>query len=286
MRSCESIDPLVTPYIDRELPDEDRQAVDRHLRACPPCYSRVVAEQTVRDLVHARQPELNKLKAPPSLHAKCAAFTAGSSATTPDRVAAMEPPVAGQIAVPAAAGRAGSPRRGALPSRRPAWTSRLAPVALAASLITVVGGAFLYQATQRSTRLMAAELAADHVKCFAMNAALGTRQAPAAVESTMLSSFDWRMRLPVDPSRVGLELIGARPCLYGEGKIAHIMYRHEGRPVSLFMLPDTERAQGLVEVFGHEAAIWCVDHRTFVLLSREPKQDVERLAAFVQSSLH
>jgi hypothetical protein len=56
--------------------------------------------------------------------------------------------------------------------------------------------------------------------------------------------------------------------------------------VSLFMLPDTARAQGLVEVLGHEAAIWCVNDRTFVLVSREPKQDVERLAAFVKSSLH
>ena len=285
MRSCESIDPLVTPYIDRELAADDRQAVDQHLRACPPCHSRVVAEQTVRNLVHSRQPELNKLEAPPSLRAKCAALTASLSATA-DRVEAVKPVGMGQIVPLPAAGKAGSPRRGGLLSERPAWTSRLAPFALAASLVTLVGGAFLYQATQRSTRLMAAELAADHVKCFAMNAALGTRQASTAVESTMLSSFDWRMRLPADPSRVGLELIGARPCLYGEGKIAHIMYRHQGRPVSLFMLPDTERAQGLVEVFGHEAAIWCVNHRTFVLLSREPKQDVERLAAFVQSSLH
>ena len=64
MRSCESIDPLVTPYVDRELPDDDRQAVDLHLRACPPCYSRVVAEQAVRDLLHARQPELNRKEAP------------------------------------------------------------------------------------------------------------------------------------------------------------------------------------------------------------------------------
>ena len=64
------------------------------------------------------------------------------------------------------------------------------------------------------------------------------------------------------------------------------MYRHQGRPVSLFMLPDTERAEGLVKVLGHEAAIWCVNDRTFVLVSREPKQDVERLAAFVRSSLH
>ena len=285
MRSCESIDPLVTPYIDRELPDEDRQAVDRHLRACPPCYSRVVAEQAVRDLVHARQPELNKKEAPPSLHARCAALTIGLTADR-DRDDVVKPAVGGQVVPLPLPAKAGAPPTGGPRSARPAWTARLAPFALAASLVAVVGGAFLYQATKRSTRVMAAELAADHVKCFAMNAALGTRQAPSAVESTMLSSFDWRMHLPADPSRAGLELVGARPCLYGEGKIAHIMYRHQGRPVSLFMLPSTERAQGLVDVLGHEAAIWCVNDRTFVLVSRGPKEDVERLAAYVRSSLH
>jgi len=285
MRSCESIDPLVTPYIDRELPDEDRQAVDRHLRACPPCYSRVVAEQAVRDLVHARQPELNKKEAPRSLHARCAALTIGLTADR-DRDDVVKPAVRGQVVPLPLPAKAAPPPTGGPRSARPAWTARLAPFALAASLVAVVGGAFLYQATKRSTRVMAAELAADHVKCFAMNAALGTRQAPSAVESTMLSSFDWRMHLPADPSRAGLELVGARPCLYGEGKIAHIMYRHQGRAVSLFMLPGTERAQGLVDVLGHEAAIWCVNDRTFVLVSRGPKEDVERLAAYVRSSLH
>jgi anti-sigma factor RsiW len=275
MRSCQSIDPLVTPYVDRELPDADRQAVDEHLRACPPCHSRVAAEEAVRNLVHARLPELHPV-APPALHAKCAALAAGLKA-------AGEPMIPASVGAAATSSVAQAVKPGSL---RPGWTARLAPFALAASLVTVVGGAFLYQATQRSARVMAAELAADHVKCFALNAALGTRQAPSAVESMMLSSFDWRVHLPAEPSRAGLELVGARPCLYGEGKIAHIMYRHEGRPLSLFMLPDTDRAQGLVEVFGHEAAIWCINHRTFVLIGREPKQDVERLAAFVQSSLH
>jgi anti-sigma factor RsiW len=260
MPNCRTIDPLVTPYVDRELPDADRRVVDEHLHVCAPCHSRVVAEQAVRNLVHARQPELHTV-APPLLHTKCAHLAAQL-----------------KIDATSASSRAASPPR--------SWTSRLAPMAMAASLVTVVGGAFLYQATHRSVRVMAAELAADHIKCFAMNAALGTREAPSAVESTMLSSFDWRMHLPSEPSRAGLELVGARPCLYGEGKIAHIMYRHEGRPVSLFMLPNTERAQGLVEALGHEAAIWCVNNRTFVLVSREPKQEVQRLASFVQGSLH
>jgi anti-sigma factor RsiW len=113
----------------------------------------------------------------------------------------------------------------------------------------------------------------------------GRHQGTAAVESSMAGSFGWRMHLPDDPARAGLELVGSRQCLYGEGEIAHIMYRHDGRPVSLFMLPGTARREDLVEVLGHEAKIWCVGNRTFVLIARAPKVDVERMASFVQASL-
>jgi anti-sigma factor RsiW len=163
--------------------------------------------------------------------------------------------------------------------------ARLAPLALAASLVLFVGGAFVYQLTDKSARVMAAELAADHVKCFAMNRILGTHDAPATVQSSLAASFGWQLHLPDEPAQAGLELVGARPCLYGEGKIAHIMYRHDGHPVSLFMLPNASRRRELVEVLGHQAAIWCVGNRTFVLVAREPKREVERMAEFVQASL-
>jgi hypothetical protein len=63
------------------------------------------------------------------------------------------------------------------------------------------------------------------------------------------------------------------------------MYRHHGVPVSVFMLPASVRPQEVLEVMGHEAAVWSSGQRTFVLIAREPRQDVERLASFVQASL-
>jgi anti-sigma factor RsiW len=102
----------------------------------------------------------------------------------------------------------------------------------------------------------------------------------------MLNWFDWPMRLPSQATKqAGLELVGSRPCLYGQGKVAHIMYRHNGQPVSLFMLPKTERAAQLVQALGHQAAIWCEKDRTFVLIARERKEDVQRIASLVQASL-
>src|SRR5262245_2498307 len=262
MPSCSSIDPLVTPYIDGELPPADRQLVDQHLARCAPCRSVVAAEQSVRDLVRDRKPTLCHERAPAILRTHCAAAARFSTAGRSHDANVASGRIAGR-----------------------GWTARLAPLAAAASLIVIVGGAFLYQATEQSSRLLAAELAADHLKCFAMNAVLGTRQSTETVQSSMASGFGWNMRLPLAADREGLELVGSRPCLYGEGKIAHIMYRHNGEPLSLFMLPRTERPEELVETLGHECAIWSSADRTFVLVSREARADVERLAAYVNASM-
>jgi anti-sigma factor RsiW len=249
MTTCHTIDALITPFVDGALGDAERRAVEDHLRCCAACHSREAAERAVRTLIQSRKAALDAPRAPQALHAKCS------------EIARLTP---------------GAPT---------SWRARLTPYALAASLVAVVGGAFLYQATDKSARLLAAELTADHVKCFAMNRVLGTHQATAAVESSLASGFGWRAHLPEDPARAGLELVGARPCLYAEGKIAHIMYRQNGNPVSLFMLPNTARAEQLVEVLGHEAKIWCVGNRTFVLVTRQTKPEVERLASFVQAGL-
>ena len=252
MNSCHSIDALLTPFIDGVLADADRRVVEDHLRRCAPCHSREAAERAVRGLIDARRSSL-ATPAPAPLRDACAK-------------------IAREVASPQSSGishRLTTDDRRLTTTPAARGKTRLAPYALAASLVLVVGGAFVYQATDKSARLLAAELTADHVKCFAMNRALGTHQEVAAVESSLASSFGWRAHLPEDPASAGLELVGSRPCLYAEGKIAHIMYRHHGNPVSLFMLPNTARTQELVEVLGHEAKIWCVGNRTFVLLSRQ-----------------
>src|SRR5207248_992305 len=97
-----------------------------------------------------------------------------------------------------------------------AWRARTKPLALAASLVLVVSAAFLYALTDRSNRVMAAELVADHVKCFGLNHLLNTQQEASLVEGAMATGFGWRVQLPERPQVLGLELVGARPCLYGE----------------------------------------------------------------------
>ena len=292
MHNCQSLDPLVTPYVDGQLADAERRAVEAHLAACPPCYSRVASERAVHELLHTRKAALSKPEAPDALHARCGALAHQSSVALRqaqgDRersrtVASHQSPV---IEPRPTTSDLRPTKDLRLETNDLRGRSGLLPYALAASLAAIVGGAFVYQATDKSAHVLAAELVADHAKCFALNGALGTHQASFAVEQSMAVSFDWRVHLPDEPSRAGLELVGARPCLYGEGRVAHIMYRHQGKPVSLFMLPHTARAEELVDVLGHEAAIWCANNRTFVLVAREPRAEVQRMASFVQSALH
>ena len=305
MHNCDSLDPLVTPFVDGELPDRDRRAVEEHLRVCPPCHSRVTAERAVHDLLRARRSTLCRTEAPDALHLRCAELVQASrdeqanAETAETRTSQrlqnfqnrelanpnwrqnenqnlqnLQNP---NLGTPNLRTRTPNPE---LRTPYAPWSA----FALAASLVAVVGGAF-YVATD-NTRVMAAQLVADHEKCFAMNSALGTHQSASIVEQSMGAAFDWPVHLPDEPVRAGLELVGARLCMYGQGKIAHIMYRHQGKPVSVFMLPKTMRAQEFVEVLGKEAAIWCANNRTFVVVAGEPRRNVEQIASFMQASLH
>jgi anti-sigma factor RsiW len=266
MPDCHSIHALVTSYVDGDIGAADRRLVDEHLGTCPPCHALVTAERAVRDLMSEHRPRLAGVVVPEGLRDRCRDVLSRRSQGT----------------APAAALEGAGPASAAGVST---WRARFVPVALVAALVLVVAGAFVYQASTRSVRVMAAELAADHVKCFGVvNPLLGTRDEPAAVEQSMRSSFGWDMRVPVDAG-IGLDLVGARPCLYGGGLVAHIMYRHNGEPVSVFMLPGATRSDQTVAVLGHEASIWSAGDRTYVLIAREPRADVARLTAFVRAGL-
>ncbi len=270
MPECSRIDPLVTPFVDGELPPGEQQDVARHLGSCEACRARVVAERSVRALLQARRRELLAPAAAADLQARIAAMRSRPAATV--------------HAFPTAAARSSAAGTALTPGRA-SWSARLRPFALAASLVLLVGGAFLYQATRSSSRVLAAELAADHMKCFGLNNMIGTRHTHEEVEASMESLFDWSMDVPEVPADEKLELVGSRFCLYGEGKTAHIMFKHDGQPMSLFMLPRETRSDELVRVLGHQLRMWSVGDRTFVLVSTEPVQDVERVASLVRASL-
>jgi anti-sigma factor RsiW len=257
MPDCSQLEPFLTPYVDGELDRARREAIDEHIRICAPCWTRVSAERAVRRTLLAHRRALEEVVAPAPLRRRCAAAADAGVVSVAQTDAAWR-----------------------------AWRLAFTPLVCAAAIVLVLAGAGVYELTMRSSRFMAAELVADHVKCFGLvNRVIEPDDRAATVEATLESSFGWRLRMPERAGRLGLELVGARPCLYGEGRVAHIMYRHNGRPMSVFILPKTVRADEVVEVMGHEARIWPSGDRTFVLVARERREELEPIAAFVQASL-
>ncbi len=267
MPECSRIDPLVTPFVDGDLPHGDEVVVAQHLTACPPCRAKVAAERAIRSLLQARRADLTAAHAPDDLKRRCSGLASSSSRTVVPFPAARE-----------------TPRVPLLAAAR-TWRAKLAPYAVAATLILAVGTAFLYQATRSSSRVLAAELALDHEKCFRLNHLLSTANTPSAVQASMHSWFDWDVHLPDTSDHEDVSLVGSRPCLYGEGKVAHIMYMHRGQPVSLFMLPRETREEQVVSVFGHHARIWAEGDRTFVLVARESAQELDRMVSLVRTTI-
>jgi hypothetical protein len=262
MSDCASIDPFITPYVDGDIGVSERLLVDDHVRICAPCHSRVTAERAVHELMQTRRTALACDTASPGLRDRCAAL----------RYAPARAPVGGA----------------SIHARR----MRLVPLAVAASAVLVAGAASLYLLTEQSTKVLAAELTADHVKCFGMPSLLPVNADPESAERTMASTFGWHMPLADAAAGAGMELLGARVCLYGRGLAAHLMYRRNGQPVSVFMIPKASRSEAVVDVMGHEAAIWSTGGRTFVLVAREPADraeaaaDLSRMTSVVQAALH
>jgi anti-sigma factor RsiW len=243
MTDCDRIDSLVTPYVDGDISPADAGAVRRHLQRCAACSSRVQAEQAVHGLMQTHRDALSCAEASVALRHRCAAIHIAQASVL--------------------------------------WQWRTLAAAAGVVLVT---GICLYQLTEHSTRVMAATLTADHVKCFrVVNHVLDTEEDASSVQESMAARFDWQAQLPAHPERADLELIGARPCVYPQGLAAHIMYRHHGHPVSLFMLPQGAREEEVVDVMGYRAAVWSVGTRTFVLIAEEPAADVERLISFVHA---
>jgi anti-sigma factor RsiW len=182
-------------------------------------------------------------------------------------VASTPPPVAlrGRCMPPV---RARSIRR-ALP-----WAAAASIAAAALLLVTL---------TTRSATVLAAQLTVDHVKCFEF---VGNQPPDVrTLEAKLSNTFGWHVSIPPGSLAAGLTLLTARRCLYADGKVAHLMYRHHQRPVSLFVLSETPRAPEEVHVMGHEVVLWSDNQRSYVLIGREPRAELEELAAYVKNTI-
>jgi len=167
------------------------------------------------------------------------------------------------------------------------WLGVLVPTAVAALLVLATTVALVRVATSRSNTVLAAELAADHVKCFSLFASESMKSAdPKVVEAMLRERYGFDVHVPPSSGADDLRLDGARRCIYGEGSIPHVMYQAHGQNVSLFILEGVSRGSADLNALGHRARIWTKGQNTFVLVSSAAAGTLSDVVGYVQREAH
>jgi anti-sigma factor RsiW len=248
MDECRRTAERVTPYVDETLPPGERAEVERHLNACPPCRRTAEQEQYGRTVLRHCADRLKAQPVPPGLRSRCEALARERS--------------------------------------RVRWFTSvrlLVPLTAIAVLIIFAGVFVLSLATRRSDALLAAQLTADHVKCFKMFVP-DEGQDAARVEEELESKYGWDMHVPPSSAEGGVTLLGGRRCLYADGSMPHVMYKaSSAQPVSLFRLEGVIRKDVDLTSLGHRSRIWSRAGHTYVLVTPEQTTpEITRIARYVQ----
>jgi hypothetical protein len=225
---CRQMEALLPPFVDGEARPAVRAAVEAHLATCAACRSAVAAQREVRALLVRRRAALVE-PAPTALAAELRRVVAARPAAHPAR-------------------------------------TRWSALAAAAALVLAVTGGFAW-ATGHSSVLLAAQLTLDHIKCFVIDGDdHGQALTAAEGQSHFHQDFGMDVRLPVVAADGRASLVSVRQCLYGEGWIAHALYRVDGQAVSLFVMNDPHEAAA-VDAFGRHAQVITRGATTYVLVA-------------------
>jgi len=239
MSECQRVAESLAAYVDELLQPDERGRVDRHIAACPSCRRLADDERGGRRLLRHESSKLLAGPLPPGLRRRCEALTRVKD----DSLAGL--------------GRFG-----------PWWRVRLVPVLLTAIAMIFTASAFLSLATRRSDAVLAAQLTADHSKCFRLFAPPNGASADAGgIQRTLARQYGLNVHVPSSSVEDDIQLLGMRRCLYGDGLVPHVMYRVHGQEMSLFVLSGMERKPDDLVTLGHRSQIWSRNGTTFVLVS-------------------
>ena len=248
--TCAEIQNQLAAYVDGEMTTH-ASSIAAHLDTCAACRDFAQAQASARSVLKARAPQLSAV-APPGLRTRVRALADEERAS------------AGQARVPDGL----------------VWT-RLSAFAAAAIVVLTLGAVLLPVTTIRSTVVLAAQLALDHLKCFTIEGdADGAPITKQAAETALQREYALTVTVPPPIPEEGLQLMAVRRCLYGDGRAAHLMYRLHGEAVSLFVIPGLSRPPAELSLFGHDQIVWTEGDRTYMLVSGAgARDDLARVAA-------
>jgi anti-sigma factor RsiW len=256
--NCDRVEASLSAYVDGECAAADRLVVEAHLQACPRCRARAVGVRTTRELLRARCRDLRGC-APEALRQRCAAQRALVSS------------------------------RAGLLGRRP-WV----PLSLAASAVFATA-VFVLFGWGSSVETYAAQLALDHIKCFQFPPD-AAQPDPDVLGGQWFAVNGWPLKVAAASRPDDLELVGLRRCGSTRGRVAHVLYRWHGQPLSVFVLNGrADEANGRSELaehdheavrkLGEQEIIWSERGRTYAVVARARLDDLQRVAAYVRQRI-
>ena len=240
MSDCRRITEQLTSYVDDLLESDRRVEVERHLDGCRSCRATASGERGGQTLLRHHASRLREEPLPPGLKSRCESIVGGQ----------------------------------AVGARVPGWLRTLVPTVLSVILLVFTASAIFSLATRQSDAVLAAQLTADHSKCFKLFVGGDSAMSAQEAEQFLSEQYGWKIHVP--PSANGVQLVGVRRCLYADGLVPHVMYRANGQDLSLFVLKGVTRNATDLVTFGHRSQIWTKGNTTFVLVS--PSEDSNRLA--------
>jgi anti-sigma factor (TIGR02949 family) len=242
---CSTARERLYAYIDGELPAEQREAVDAHLRGCPECRHLVELERAFREIyVLPLRPDA----APPALRERLARQLAGVAS----------------------------------PGSRPRSRSRRALVAVALAA-AVVGGAvwglmglWIEREASASLRELADASVEQHRKLSQGLLPLDiARVSPKDAERWFSSKLSFNVTLPELKSQ-HLNFLGGRISHLRDIDVAALEYQVDGKNVSLFVIPAEEYQRlglrpepkfKLVNRSGYDVITWSSHGVAYALVS-------------------
>ena len=247
--TCRDVEPLLTPYIDREATSAECSAVEAHLARCPPCAARARSEQVVHRVLSVRAASLTP-RAPEALKTRCRSL-------------------------------AGTCRTG---ERRRGWLVLRPVAAVVASVFVACAAIVAYGAVSGSSSVLAAEMTLDHLKCFGLFEGRSAERDSHVLETRLHDDYGWRIGVPAGAPAIGLRLVGGRRCLSHDGTVAHLMYRHADHPVSLFVVSKAH-ADATLGLVGNVSHVWSRGDVTYVVVASESAGEAQPVFAYFATAL-
>jgi anti-sigma factor RsiW len=106
------------------------------------------------------------------------------------------------------------------------------------------------------------------------------------MERMFADRYGWRVRVPPSSPADGIQLIGAKRCVFDGRGVPHILYRVNGEEMSLYVMDGVQRAPADLVAAGRRARMWSRHDTTFVLVSPTSAGPMTMAASYLMQEAH